>query len=558
MNARICSMSAAWLVTVCGLATAQDRLPDPPMPPAASSLPTPQVQGIEAFKAAYARSGRPRLLFYADVVGIDQSAGRALRDGGMITALGARLEDLFRDPEVQIVNAGALGVLTEQQVASLRRNDEYAAARMLGDSVGADAVVLVRLLEQRGRRDGASYAASYVIADLRRGTTLGRHAWEMYPDDLTGEFDARRLGEYSGAIAQRVARQYGEAFPESGGVGAMRRFTLRVVGDYEDADLTGLRDGIIMVSGVGAGSVMLRAEDKSAAQSMATLELMYAGDLLDLRAAVREAAVDRLAMEAKVLDAREGTISLRLAPLDLTARQRMLTGGPTTPRNRDERERLAQAYAKAGAPTIAVVINRATVEVEAPLETSAQGGSTMQTGDGVNIIVGERVGFGQGMLASPFLERVIDRELRDARAERREQASLDLRMFEDRLVGRLVDLGLRPKDVSGAQAALSQEAGFKDRAWTDRELGHTLAAAAGADVVITGVGRLVRAKAGEQPLRVEIALRAYRVSDGVIVGATTVQRPLAGTGETPTQALDELAAEATGRLVMQFADTWAK
>lgn len=558
MNARSISLCAAWLVSVCGLASAQDRLPDPPMPASPASQPTPRVEGIDAFKAAYARSGRPRLLFYADVVGTARSEGRVLRDAGLITTLGARMEDLFRDPEVQIVNAGALGVLNEQQISALRRSDEYAAARMLGDSVGADAVVLVRLIEQQGRRDGASFAASYVIADLRRGTTLGRHAWEMYPDELTGEFDARRLGEYSGAIARRVARQYSEAFSESGGVGAMRRFTLRVVGDYEDDDLAGLRDAMHAISGVGAGTVMLRAEDKSAAQSMATLELMYAGDLLDLRTAVRRAAVDSLAMEAKVLDAREGMIDLRLAPLDLTARQRMLTGGPETSRNREERRRLGEAYARAGAPTIAVVINRAAVDAEAPLETTREGASTMQTGDGVNIIVGERVGVGQGMLASPFLERVIDRELREARADRREQAALDLRMFEDRLVGRLVDLGLRPKDVSGAQTALSQEAGFKDRAWTDRELGHTLAAAAGADVVITGVGRLVRARAGELPLRVEVTLRATRVSDGVILGATTVQRPLAGTGETPTQALDELAAEATGRLATQFADVWSK
>ncbi len=553
------TLSAALLLTtLAGTALAQgDRKPLPPPPAAdASTIGTERLANIDAFLEAYRRAGSPRLLIATDAVPYGHRGSETLSMGD---TLGARLEDLFRDPEVIVINAQAQGFLGAQQREALRGNDEYAAARILARDAGADMVMSVTINEQsqRGR-----YNATYVITDLRQGTTLGRYAFDMLPDERTGDFDNYRLSEYARAIAKRMSTQFIEAFPASGS-GAMRRYTLRVVGDYTADDLELLRDALNNGEGVRQGSVTLRGEERSSATLVTTMDLLSSQDLLGVRQTLRRAVNDELVMGSEVLDVKGQTINLRLAPLGLSDRERALAGGPRTGRNAAERDALAQAYDKAGKPTIAVMINRAQVndsEGQVSISDSSSTTAPLQQGDGTNIIIGERVGVGAGIggWIDPITRTVVEQELKDRREERLEQREVDLRSVENRVVERLTSLGLSLTDVSAAQAKMTQAGELTGHQWTDRELAATLGNKAGAGVVLSGVAKVTRTRPGAFPVRIELTMRAYRTADGVILGASTTTREVASAGATLEQALDALSAEAAGRMAAQLSDSWAK
>lgn len=545
--------AAAVLALVgAGGVVAQQRLPDPP-PAQPDGPPMPEkAMNLADFVAAYKRAGSPRVLIYSDLVGTSGGAAKTLNETGVITHLGARLEDLFRDPEVQIVSPAAMEALTEQQIASMRQSGSYAAARTLGKSANADIVLYLRMIEQSGKT--AWYTGTYVLADLRRGTTLGSFSWDMVPGP-SGEFDAARMTDYARAIARRAIDQFVEAFPAGGTMANARRFTVRVAGDYEADDLTALRDALGVSTGVKPGSVLLRSEDTTETLSVATFELAYTGDLIDLRRVVRKAVVDQMGMEAGLIDAREGSIGIKVSPMSLSPRERMLSGGAKTSRNGAERDRLRLAYANAGKPTIAVMFNKPTVEADAPIAPSAPAGTPAAAGgEGVSIVIGERVNIGAGGTSGAFAEQVLDRELRDQRGEKRQAAAIDLRVFEDKVCERLLQVGLQPRDISAAQAELLGKPEFKERVWTDRDLAFTLGKAAGADIVVSGVGRVVRE--GDKPQRVVLTMRAFEVKTGNVVGAASVQREVPAGGEAFGQAVEELTAEAVGKMVVQMSDRW--
>lgn len=553
------------LLAICvggvGVALAQPgRKPDPPVPQP-RALPD-RVDDLPTFIEAYKRSGQPKILFYVDALST-KTGDASLNQGGLLNNLHARLEDLFRDPLITIVDSGAQTLLQAQQAGALRRNDEVAAAKIVGTAAKADVVVYVRLVEQAGRQDGVVYSGTYVLADLRRGTSLGRFGWDMFPAEGAADFDSYRISEYARAIAKRVAFQYSEAYPSGGSVAGGRRFTIRVVGDYEEDDLTDFRDALGGIGGVVPGSVLLRADEKSSAQSVSTFELLYAGDLLELRKNARRAATEKMAMEAAILDAREGTIDLKLAPLGLSARERQLSGGPESPRNLEARQQLASNYAKAGSPSIAVLINQAAVEKESALggegTPGVQSSTPVQPSSGTSIILGERVSIGGTGLSGGFVEGLVDRELRDKREGLRQQRVIDLRLVEDKIVERFIQLGLRPRDVSSAQSEMVKSTGGVARAWDDRALAFDLGKASKADIVISGVGRLVRdGTSDESPRRLVVSVRAFSVATGDVLAATSVQRTLDSGDELFAQAMDEVAAQAVGKLATQLGEAWAK
>src|SRR3954468_4980938 len=86
---------------------AQKRLPDPP-PAQPEGPPLPEkAMNLTDFIGAYKRAGSPRLLIYTDLVGASAGGAKAADDIATAMRLGARLEDLFRDPEVVIVEPGS-------------------------------------------------------------------------------------------------------------------------------------------------------------------------------------------------------------------------------------------------------------------------------------------------------------------------------------------------------------------------------------------------------------------------------------------------------------------
>lgn len=575
MKGSVMNRTALLALVVGALATsagAQDRKPLPPTPPPADYRAFDRLENFDEFLRAYKRSGSPRLGFTVDMVGRDRGANATLSDLGRLSGLGGRIEEFFRHPETTIVNVAGMKDLNAQQAEALRRNDEAAAARVLAEKSNVDVMVFVRLIEQPGRADGAAYSARYVVSDMRRGTTIGQHSWDMYTDARDGEFTAPVMGEYARAIARRVAAQYVEAFPEGGSVGGMRKFTLRLVGSYQDDDLVAFRDTLRAQPGVKSDSVILREEGVSGGRGMPEFEVFYGSDLLDLRRTVRRAAVNALGMEAQVIDSREGQIDLKLAPLSMTPRERDLSGGEETPRNKDVRSAFAKAYEKAGKPSIAVIINKAAVQSEDSLVSEksesrdaapARNNGTKESEDkpasdtnvNTHIILGDRVSISGGVYRhDPFLEKVIDREMRDRRAERREDEVIDTRVFEDQILARFVQLALTPKDVSAAQGEIGRDPTLQARTWNDRDLAFTLGQRASADIVVSGVGRLVRDRATQRPVRVAFTMRAFQVKDNTILAATTIQRDLGD--QSLNQAVEELAAQAVGKLASQMGQKW--
>jgi TolB-like protein len=89
-----------------------------------------------------------------------------------------------------------------------------------------------------------------------------------------------------------------------------------------------------------------------------------------------------------------------------------------------------------------------------------------------------------------------------------------------------------------------------------------MAKAVNADVVLTGVSRVSRlANVGstEGPvLRVEVSMRAIRVSDGTILAASSASRDVASALATQDQAVDDLTSQLVGRLAASLTDTWEK
>ena len=567
------SMCASALILAAGMPAAAQRLPDPP-PPASAGVPA-RLPNMPQFVDAYRRAGSPRLLIVADVVGAPGNTARTLNAAGEATRLAARVQDMFRHPDVIIVSPAAAGAARQGDVGALVRQDEYSAAVMLASQAGADVVMYVRMLEQQGRQDGVRYTGSYVVADVRRGQSLGSYAWDMTPDRRTGEFDAPRLGEYAQVIATRMASDFADAFPAGtpGGASAAggwpsttpsaevaggRLFTVRLLGDYHDEDITDFRDALRAIPLVRAQTVRLTREDTSTAQKMSQFDLHYAGDLADFRRDVRRAAASRLFMEAAVLGTRDGEISIRLNPLGLSETERHYAGGPETDRNRAAREAMLEGYARAGSPGIAVVINRIAVAEEASLlSDGTPAGVPVQSGE-TNIIVGTRVDLGANAPANELLLRLIDRELRDRRAERREDGELDVGMFEAQVMQRMLERRLNVVSVAGAQSSLAASPDFTQRAWTDQSLAAALGKEAGAGIVMSGVGKLVRDRATGRPVRVVFTLRAFSTENGQVLGAASVHRDLNTGQESFNQSIDELASEAVGKVVSGMARRWTQ
>jgi hypothetical protein len=547
-----------------GMALAQ-RLPDPPAPVEQPVGPF-RIPNLEQFLQSYKQAGSPKLLVSTEVFGVSGDAAKTLNNQAIATRLSARLQDAFRNAEVFFVSPGADQLRRASNENQLTRTEDFAAARAVGTQASADIVFYLRLIEQSGRQDGVRYSGSYVIADLRRGQSIGSFAWDMYQDPASGEFDAYRMADYAAVLATRMSYDFVDAFPLGGAVAGLRSFNIQLVGDYADEDLKGFRDALRTLPGVKGESVKLDREDATSAQKISTFNLFYGGDLIDLRSDLRKAAIDQLFMEASIASTAEGNVSVKLSPLGLTPRERNLSGGPTSDRARSDRDGLAASYAKAGSPLIALMVNRISVSSEAitgsPVATlpatPTSTGTPTGTYEAPQIIVGNRVDLTRSGSLEDLIVRGLDSELTDRRAARREDGLLDVGYFEAKLAQRMIQLKLNLVDVSAAQSKVLSSPASMSQPWTDQTLATELAKQSGAKVAITGVGKLVRDPATGNPTRVTFTLRAFDTQSATLLGATSVYRDLNSGSLTFNQSIDELVAEATGRIVGQLSDAWGR
>ncbi len=484
--------------------------------PALGQQPAPKAsQPMTAdFVAAYKRAGSPRMLVYADFVG--GASASAAAGAQAVRSLGAEVERALTQPGV--VMARGMKPLDAEQVRVLRAGDSLAGARLLGNAADADVVLYLRVVETAG----AGYTGTSVLADLRRGLALGRHAWDMVPEE-DGSVAAGAVRAQAGVIVSRVADHFARAYPPGGSPANARRAIVRVAGAYAPEDLAALREGLNAAPGVKAGSVVVRAEDRGDELNVATLDVVFGGDAEELRRLVHRTVIDQMGMVSEPVDGREGAVAVRVGPLALNAREKMLVGGSKTNRVSAQRDRLTLAYANAGSPKVAVMFNR---------------GEALPPEDaGVRVEVGER---SRAVPAGPGRESVTGAA----------QAGGDaMVMLETSVSERLTQLGVQVRPLNAAQERLATGAEFKDRVWDDRELAMALGREAGVDVVVCGVATTAGG-------RVRLVVRAWDVASGGVLERVEVEAAAPVEEGTLSRRAEEIAAMATGKLMAVLSDRW--
>lgn len=469
------------------------------------------------FVPAYQRAGSPRMLVYADFAG--GTSVRSAAGAQAVRALGAEVERALAVPGVSLVRASAVKPLSEEQVRALRGGESYAGARTLGNAADADMVLYLRVVETAQ----AGYTGTYVLADLRRGAALGRHAWDMVPDE-SGGVDRAAVREQAAAIVGKVSEQVARAYPPGGSPANARRAVVRIAGAYTPADLAALRAGLNAAPGVKEGSALLRAEDRSAPMHVATLDVVFGGDIDELRRLVHRTIINEMGMASTPIDAREGAVAMRLSPLPLSTRERMLVGGAGSNHTRAERDRLALAYANAGSPKVGVLFSRAQTAPRA--------------GESAPVEVGQR-------------SRATPAGLgRDSAPAAVPQGADAMVMLENAVSERLTQLGVQVSPLAPAQEKLAESPEFKERAWEDRDLALALGREAGVDVVVCGVASTAEGK-------VRLTVRVWNVKTGEALERVEVDGELpADEGEALNRRAEELAAVTTGRLMTLLSDRW--
>lgn len=615
---RRCLVASAGLVLLCGPAWAQDRKPLPPPPEAPPPAGLERLPAFPAWLSSYQTAGSPRLLFYTDLITSRRDDTKLLNDAATVTRLGGRIEQWFRAPEVIILNPGAVTIATEEQRKALRENDEFAAATMVGRLAQADIVVFIRLIEQSGRKDGVLYTATYVMADLRQGTSIDRHSWDMTPDPVSNELDAMRMAQYAQVLADRITNTFmlqfpptemptpvvspaepapspirvpdqgpgaappsiipekswvapGEAVAPPAPIAAVpaRRYTVRLAGEYDDQLVVGFRDALNGLTRMRPGSLIERGLSAGDGTKSMTFEMMYAGGPIDLQNDLAAVAGERLEQDTAVLEAREGLVVLQLRPARLSARDRALAAGPDTYRNTVVRQQFREAYASAGRPTFAVMVNAAAepgrtdeamVPPAGPGEQAGSPGVPGQPAIPAQVIVAPRIVMGNSTETGAGVDADLSGAVRDemARRERelRESRAIDTRTMEDNLYHRLIRLGVEARDLAAAQAAADRERDVEGRVVSEKELATSLGSRAGADVIISGAGRVVRFSPDGYPARLRYTFRAYRVSDGAVLAADSVEDDVDYTRPEWSRSIERLAEEAAGKMAGQMLDRW--
>ena len=585
----VVGLTLASLLTPVTAVSAQ-RKPDPP-PPAPrgtgdfDNLP----ESYDAFINAYRRAGQPKILIFTLLVTADEvpDARKILVDQAKADRFTSRLIGIFTtSPQIEIVNPVGATFAGQEQLSRLRRNDEFSAARMLGDEAGADIVIFVRMLDQ----PGLTYAATYVVLDLRRGRTMDQFSWDMSPD-RGGTFSQRRMGDYARVVADRVMRRFDRAFPreQKPGLdaigGGIRNFTIDIIGDLSGEGPIVLRDVLRSISGVTEGSVyFVKEEQVHLGRSMMIFKLTYKGDPLDLRHGLYLAAADRLGVQASILGAGEGSITMRLEPKRLSTRESLLSGGPITPENRKIRQELTLHYAEENKPRIAVMINQAAkrgtepdqpdkyddqetdTDAEKQPDLSSREEAPGPAGGGITVIVNPRIVVGGDLHehvdevhsghshAKPgATRRDKDDDSRSASdGSKLSEDALDTFMMENEVSGRLRDLGLIPVNLDQARQLLSKDMDLAGRVLGDWDLAELLSRKVDFDIMISGVGRVLR---DDVPPVMRYTFRAFRMQDAEGLAFATVEREVQGSAGTGA-VMRELAADAVGRLAFQLLNSW--
>lgn len=289
-------------LSLCPSANAQ-RKPDPPPLPVEDHEPKSAVS--EEFLAAYKRARSPRMLIYGHMLAANVDRADELNELSTLKAVEGRLKPYFRHPEVTAVFRNQSQFKCAVAFEAMVRTDEVKAARLLTQEEPADIVVLVTMLEQTGRADGARYLCEYQLLDVNRGTDIGGWSWEMTADQADGFVSTNQVQKHAQALARKITDDFRVMFPDQAGVAA-RLFTIHVVG-VPDTAAAELRDVLAGIAGVQS---VERARFESGTASYA---VHYNKDALDLSRAAREAFAKHLRLDVMFNTSREGLVTLTAA-----------------------------------------------------------------------------------------------------------------------------------------------------------------------------------------------------------------------------------------------------
>lgn len=519
-------------------ASAQTRKPPPQAVP--NEEPAPDMN---AWRRAYDERGEPAILVVAGwgsgdllLQGLAGTLNQPDRDG-IATQLQAAFEQVINDPaaDVELIDAGAARAAAKRLGGRLARMDEAEAFSVLADELSAQLVIVIRLLDY----DRARNAPGRVVVEAIDPTSA-RTLFSL-PFEWKLGSSAADLKRYANVIAARFIEDYAARAVRD------ERYTVRVIGlapgPIEQRDIVRGFEGMPGVRDVRPRSGGLERDPLTGEEAaVATYSIRAAADPLELQASLAEVLADA-GIDAEILDTAGTSFTLRVygqgAPRSraddfaLCAARVFLR----TDVGERERERIREAYAAAGAPTVAVLVNRR-------LSTAERDrlGDGALTGDNV-IVIGDVNG-------RPVVRGIDPSDVRDLTQLESQNDMVEAEV--QRLLGaRYMDFSL--KDTAVVRAAISASLDRDRAAVGQDELIGALRSQNIADVAILGSGRIVGAGAER---RYEYTLRAVDLRDSSLLGTSTV------TGGTlarePSEPVAErLARRAMGELLCELAATWS-
>lgn len=511
---------AASILTLPAIA---QRKPEPPAAPPAEA---PKVGPSEEFLAAYKQMGRPRL-----AIGV-AAADRGV-DNGDLRSLEARLIAQFRHPQVTLVDLDTTNLRQDNQFQVLLANDEKAAAAMLARETNADVAVLVKL-DGNNATTRSLYRATYLVLDANRAEQLD--AWSFDIQLKGRELTQGRIGQYADALGRRITENLGEY----GKAGSTKRYTVRIC-DLSDTQAINLFELLEHTPGVEPGINPQFASDMG--RSMVKFDLNFDGNNFRMLVAAKRALSAVSGDPVMVFESRRGFVTLAIdRPPPPPAEPQV-----------DETARFKAAYAGESRPRIALMINAAPPDESNPhrgvADESVKEWTFDSDGAGVKM-VGRQVKISPLHFAvreGPGREGASDRAPARPQIDLTDDQILNTREIEDLMNQGFSDLGVRMVELTNAWMQLDKEKNVQEKVFGELELAQLLAAKDSADVLISGIGRVVHLR-GKTELR--YTFRAYNVKDSIIIGTSTQIREIAG-GSAPDLAT--IFADVAGSAVKELA-----
>ncbi len=510
----------------------------------------------------YQLGGEPTILILAGLATAERpgrGVGASLLSmdaEGDASILRSELERTFLTGQgVEVANLDAISDMDRRDANLLLLSRERDAVDLLATAVNAPLVLVARL--QPTHTHGSKYRVTFEAIDVPRGRTISTIAF-----DWQGGDDTRTIKRYARLLANDFLDGYER---HVGGMGQAMPYTVRILG----ADMQSLRTlttNITNVPGVDRARVTQRQQSREA--SIAELSVRYAGSAFDLAGAFMDAGNLGAGLELDSLDMTSGTIVLRAIAgagrMDRATSWRML--GAHQSRATIDTMALAEAYAAAGKPRIAMLIGRSLSpwEIDQPWFINRYGSQpATQPGSPYS---GVTTDHGSNNIFITIAEDVVPYPAQTAdwwggvvtphyHPRETEKGMLDNRHLEDLMLDRLGagGLGLRMVDaVTLRERALAEHPRLVFR---DAELIELVRESGLADIAILGDGRLENER-GYTTVR--YTLRAIQLETGEIlaVAPAVVELDDRADAEEVEEILNALAEQASTRLVQDLLLAW--